>query len=36
MEAMFSPEYTWVWSAALGVVLFFPVKQLIWVLAVRR
>ena len=36
MEAILSPEYGWVWSAALGVALYFPVRQLIWVLAVRR
>ena len=36
MEAMISPEYSWVWSAALGVALFFPIRQLIWVMAVRR
>ncbi len=36
MEAIVSPEYGWVWSAALGVVLFFPVRQLIWVMSVRR
>ncbi len=36
MEAMLSPEYRWVWSAALGVALFFPIRQLIWVMAVRR
>ncbi len=36
MGAIVSPEYGWVWSAALGVALFFPVRQLIWVLAVRR
>ena len=36
VEAMLSPEYRWVWSAALGVALFFPVRQLIWVMAVRR
>ena len=36
MEAMVSPEYRWVWAAALGVALFFPVRQLIWVMAVRR
>ena len=36
MEALISPEYRWGWSAALGVVLFFPVRQLIWVMAVRR
>lgn len=29
-------EYQWLWSAALAVALFFPVRQLIWVLAVRR
>ncbi len=33
---MVSPEYRWVWSAALGVALFFPVRHLIWVMAVRR
>ncbi len=36
MEAIVSPEYRWVWSAALGVALFFPIRQLIWVMAVRR
>ena len=36
MEAILSPEYEWVWSVALGVALYFPVRQLIWVLAVRR
>ncbi len=36
MEAMLSPEYAWLWSAALGVALFFPVRHLIWVMAVRR
>ncbi len=36
MEAIVSSEYRWVWSAALGVVLFFPIRQLIWVMAVRR
>ena len=36
MEALFSPEFRWFWSAALGLALFFPVRQLIWVLSVRR
>ena len=36
MEAILSPEYEWVWSVALGVAMYFPVRQLIWVLAVRR
>lgn len=31
-----SPEYRWLWSAALAVALYFPVRQLIWVMAVRR
>ena len=36
MEGMLSPEYRWLWSAALGVALFFPVRQMIWVLSVRK
>ncbi len=36
MEALFSPEFKWLWAAALGLALFFPVRQLIWVLSVRR
>ncbi len=36
METVISPEYRWLWSAALGVALFYPVRQLIWVMAVRR
>ncbi len=36
MEVAISAEYGWLWSAVLGVVLFYPVRQLIWVLAVRR
>jgi len=36
VEAIVSPEYRWLWAAALGAALFFPVRQLIWVLAVRR
>ncbi len=36
MEALFSPELKWLWAAVLGLALFFPVRQLIWVLSVRR
>ena len=36
MEAAFSPEFRLLWSAALGAALFYPVRQLIWVLSVRR
>ena len=36
MEGLLSPEYRWMWSAALALALFYPVRQLIWVMAVRR
>ncbi len=36
MEGLLSPDYRWLWSAALAVALFFPIRQLIWVLAVRK
>ncbi len=36
MEGLISSEYKWLWSAALGLALFFPIRQLIWVLSVRR
>ena len=36
MEGMLSPDYRWLWSAALAVALFFPVRKMIWVLAVRK
>ena len=36
MEALFSPEYSYLWVVLLAVALFFPVRQMIWVLTVRR
>ncbi len=36
VEGMLASENRWLWSVALAVALFFPVRQLIWVLAVRR
>ena len=36
MAELFRPEYWLVWAAVLAVALFFPVRQLIWVLYVRR
>ncbi len=36
VEGMLVPESRWLWLVALAVALFFPVRQLIWVLAVRR
>jgi len=36
MENLFSQEYRYVWTVVLTVALFFPVRQFIWVMAVRR
>ncbi len=33
---MLSPDYRWQWSAALAAALLFPIRHLIWVLAVRK
>ena len=36
MEALFSKDYFLLWALLLGLALFLPVRQLIWVLYVRR
>lgn len=36
MEALFNAEYKYVWVAAMAIALFFPVRQFIWVMQVRR
>ena len=36
MESLLSSDYRWLWSAGLAVALFFPVRQMIWVLSVRK
>lgn len=36
MEKLASPEYFWIWALLLTAALFIPVRQLIWVLQVRR
>lgn len=36
MDALFSQDYAVIWALALALALFFPVRQLIWVLYVRR
>lgn len=36
MESLFSAEYRYVWMVILAVLLFFPVRQLMWVMSVRR
>jgi len=36
MERYFTAEYSLLWALALALALFFPLRQLIWVLYVRR
>lgn len=36
MEKFASPDYVWLWALALALALFYPVRQLIWVMYVRR
>lgn len=36
MDELLSPQYQWLWTVLLGLALFFPVRQLIWTLSVRR
>jgi len=36
MEGVFTGEYKWFWAIALWIALFFPARQLIWVMSVRR
>ncbi len=36
MAEFFTAQYSWLWGIALAIALFFPVRQLIWVMQVRR
>lgn len=36
MEALFTRDYLLLWALVLGAALFYPVRQLIWVLYMRR
>jgi hypothetical protein len=36
IKLLFSPEAKWLWTVAMMVALFFPVRKLIWVMTVRR
>jgi len=36
MEALFTSEYSFLWAILLAAALFIPVRQLIWVMTVRR
>jgi Na+/proline symporter len=36
VEAFFSNEYRFLWAPMLALLLFYPVRQLIWTLYVRK
>ena len=36
MERYFTAEYSLLWALGLALALFYPMRQLIWVLYVRR
>lgn len=36
MAELLSPQYKWLWAAALALLLFLPVRHFIWVMSVRR
>ena len=36
MEVLFTKDYVLLWATLLALALFVPVRQLIWVLYVRR
>ena len=36
MAQLLTAQYDWLWTLVLAAALFFPVRQLLWVLYVRR
>ncbi len=36
MAQFLTAQYDWLWTLALAAALYFPVRQLVWVLYVRR
>ncbi len=36
MAAYFTADYQWAWTIVLALALYFPVRQLIWSLSIRR
>jgi hypothetical protein len=36
LATLFTPQFQWLWTLALAAALYLPVRQLIWVLYVRR
>lgn len=36
MDRLFTSEFTWAWALILAAALYYPVRQLIWTMQVRR
>jgi cytochrome c-type biogenesis protein CcmH/NrfF len=36
MAAIFQPQYWFLWSLILALLLFFPIRKIIWVMSIRR
>ncbi len=36
MENFYTAEFDWLWALALAAALFYPVRQFIWAIQVRR
>lgn len=36
MESLFTSQFQWLWTLALALALFVPVRNLIWVVQQRR
>ncbi len=36
MAKLFTSDYLWLWTVVLCLMLFFPVRHLIWVMSVRN
>jgi len=36
MSELFSQDYAPIWTVAIALALFFPIRKLIWVMSVRR
>jgi len=36
MAEYFTSQYQWLWTLALWLVLFYPARQMIWILMIRR
>lgn len=36
MDRLFTSEFSWSWALVLAVALYYPVRQLIWTMQVRR